>query len=154
LPSNDSVKRTISLTYGSGNDNFQEMISTIQAVPAAGTVNLDIATALANVVNDLNVPITKVVLWLIELLSVNDKDANGNVLGTACSGVTLYNAAANPFQFNLSAAATDTLHNGDFRAGSDHLAGITVANGSADTIKIVNLDAVNIAQVRITLYCR
>jgi hypothetical protein len=154
LPSNDSVKRTVSLSLGSSADQFQEMISTIVSIAAAATANVDIATALTNVVNDLAVPVTKVVLWLVELLSTSDKDANGNVLGTACSGITIGNHATQPFQFGMSAAATDTIHNGDFRAGSDHSAGLTVANGTVDTIKIVNNDAAVAAAVRITLFCR
>lgn len=152
LFSNENLNRTISMSVGTGSDQADEVVSTIVSVAASGTSDLDLGAALTNVVNDTAITLATVKAIVIELLTATDTDANGTVIGSAATNVTVggdINAAVLGFG---GATETWTINNGDFLAASRRAAGWAITNATADILQIVNNDAAVGAEVRVTLF--
>ncbi len=106
---------------------------TTLAASANTTLNL---TSLQGV-DGSTINFARVLGWCFRLLSVTDDPING----TACSGITIGNAASNAFLFNAwTATKTENLGNGEGMAFATPLAAGYTVGGSNENVKLVNND--------------
>lgn len=150
VSSSNSLTKNVTFTLGVGAGQINEVVSQIRTLAASTNEELDLAAALANVVNDPAVALARIKVLAIQLLSTTDDSTNG----TLASSITIGNAAATPWQGPFGATThTITVPNGGFVVlGRTDATGWAVTNGAADKLKIANNDAGLIAAYRITLF--
>lgn len=145
ISSSEQLTDTETFTLGTAADQAQNVATAIIDVTASGTTNVDL-TALTSVVGDANMTVARVKLFCLELLAVADG-------GTACSSVTVGNAASNAWAWILSVATTTyPLKNGDWVAWKSSDATGVVVDSTHKVIKVLNNDAVNAAKLRLTVF--
>ncbi len=119
----------------------------LPGIAGSGNTTIDLSS-LTDILQQTGISFFRLKGFMIRLLSVADDSVNG----TACSSVTVGNAAANPFLFNTWAGTTPTqrIYNGGIWLYFDtQAAGFVV--GSTVNIKILNNDSVVAAKVQLTL---
>src|SRR5262247_2667862 len=77
---NQTLTERIRWGLGTGLEAFNELVATVVTVAMGATLDVDLSAALTNVVNDANVPLARVKLLCIKLLSVADVDQAGAAL--------------------------------------------------------------------------
>lgn len=149
----DSVKKRIAwLTNGVGAGQCDELYSAVLTIVGAGTNNLDLSGALANVLGDTGITFARIKAGLIWLRSTSDTTPDG-IVGTACSGITVGGAAANPWVGPMGGTGAHSIRNGGhYSFGDPGATGWVVTAGTGDVYKIINNDAVISAIVDITLW--
>lgn len=123
-----------------------ELVSYIVSIAAGGNTTLDLRS-ITDVMNQTGTVLARIKGWMFRLLSTDDD----STIGTACSSVTIGNAAANQQLLNLGAAAhTLTLNNGDCLCYLTPKSTGWVVDATHKDIKIVNNDGSVIAKVQVT----
>jgi hypothetical protein len=135
---NQQHRQTYTLGVGAGAIN--ELVAYVHTVTAGATVDIDMSAALTNVVNDLAITLARVKVFFAKLLSASDTDADGNVIGNACSGVTLGGDAAN-WLFLTDPSDKVRINNGDMLLLTRKDAtGLVVTGTTADILQVQNHD--------------
>lgn len=143
------VKSGLSFTRNNANNaalGADELISSVISIAASGNTTVAL-NSLTDMLLQAGVSLARVKGYRVQLLSVADDSVNG----TACSSVTVGNAASTPFPFILNTATTTfNLGNGEYTEwATPSAAGIVV--GTAINIKLLNNDGSNAAAVQLTL---
>lgn len=122
-----------------------QVLAAILEVPVSSNLDTDL-TAFTDLFARSAQSLARVKLLFFWLMSATD--TLGSVTGTACSQVTIGNAASNPFLMELGGTTpTKIMKNGDFCIyGNRTAAGLTVG-GTNKVIRLANADAVNIGKV-------
>lgn len=145
LSKTDVFKQSIANGAVLGADEVHEKLYTIVG---AGTVTIDL-TAVVDLAGQ-TITFARIKFYRFHLLRAAETALDGTV-GTACSGVTIGNAAANANLLDLGGTTpTMSLKNGGCKSHTDlSAAGITV-DATHKNILITNNDAVNTAQLLVT----
>lgn len=155
LTQGDNVQT--SYTFGTANANNKsggadELVSFLQVIAPGGsaTVNLQSVT---NILQQVGVALARVKGYKIRLLAVSGNGAVDTVNGTACSSITVGNAASSPNALEMGAGTqTYNVNNGGSHQHFDpSAAGFAVVTASARNVLITNNDGVNSAAVQLTL---
>ena len=144
--STDTLVKAFAYTTGTGAGAGNEMYVAYRTLAASASETIDFATALTNLVGDTSVALARIKALLIWLLAATDTvgvSGSGQVTGTACSSITVGNAAATQF-VGFFGAATHTLtipNGGQFAIADPGATGWLCTNGSLDNFKVLNNDA-------------
>ena len=139
-----SVATTIANASAGGGNQF---ISNIVTIAGGGSTTIDL-TSLTDILGQTGVSLARYKGILFRLLSVADDATNG----TACSGVTIGNNAANDINnWYGGATGTLTLGNGEHTQWASPSAAGKVVDGTHKIIKIANNDGAVTAAVQYTI---
>lgn len=146
---NTTITKSVSLGTSAANNvanGSDELISYIASISASSSTTLDL-TSISNIIG-ATASLARVKAIMFRLLSTTDDSTNG----TACSSVTIGNAASNANQLFLdNDADTFTLKNGEMLVwASPQAAGLTV-DGTNKNVKILNNDGAVTAKVQVTI---
>jgi hypothetical protein len=134
-------------TTSLGADEAHQML---YSIPASGTVQIDL-TALVNLAG-VTVSFARVKAYRFHLLKATETTADG-VQGTACSMVTIGNAATNGNQLDMGAQThTMSVQNGSCKShAGESASGICTVDATHKEILLTNNDTTNIAKLLVTL---
>ena len=123
------------------------LYSSLLSIPGGGTTTIDL-TSFTNIFGQAAQSAARIKGVFAHLLSTADDSTNG----TACSGVTIGNAGANPSPLFLGAGThTIVLANGAFVLwGTPVAAGVAVAGGTKNVL-VTNNDGSVAAALRLTI---
>lgn len=126
-----------------------EMYSLLLSIPASSSTTIDL-TNFQDILSQAAVSLARLKFGQIRLLGATESAPDGTA-GTACSGITVGNAATNPFSFNLvTPTETFTVDNaGRWEYAGGGASGFTV-DGTHKSVKIANNDGANAAKVYLT----
>lgn len=138
--SRSSLTPALTLVAGSGANAANKVIVTSYSIAASGTQVIDLNGAINDPLGTGVVSFTKIRAILIFLTT-----------DTTSSGITLAPNSTNGVTTILGGTTpTLTIHNGGFVIiGDPTLAGYGITAGTADQLKITNLDATNVATVQV-----
>ena len=141
--SNTLTKKISYVLGGNVAGGVNEVALNIVTIAASGNTTLDL-TSLTDVLGFASVALVRVKAFFFWLLSAADDSVNG----TACSGVTVGNAATNANLLNMGGTTpTFTLGNGEVWAwGTGKAAGLTV-DATHKNVLITNNDGAVAAAV-------
>jgi hypothetical protein len=150
----DKCDNKITWTLGTAAGAINEAYVGVLTLGASTNTTLDLQALIDVVGNALN--FTGIKAIFLQLLGTIDTAPDGTTVGTICTGVTIGNAAANPFggagyPLGDAAAQTITLANREqFGRGKPSAAG-WVVDGTHRNLKFLNNDAVNQAKILVGL---
>jgi hypothetical protein len=156
LPDTLSPVKKHSYELGAGADACNRIYAALLTIAGGASTTLDLE-ALTDVFGDA-LDFARVKAIRIWLLSATDDAPDGTAdAGTACSGVTVGNAASNQFAgsgYPISDAATGTftLANGDQFARATGSAGGWVVDATHKNLKVLNNDGAVAAKVWIEMF--
>jgi hypothetical protein len=132
-----------SYVQGAGVGAVNEAYWNVLTVGAGANTTLDLSAALTDVLGQ-TFGFARVKAFMVWLLAAADTLVDGTV-GTACSGVTLGNAATNPwagtgYPVSDQATGTITLANGERRGWARGDATGWVVDGTHKSLKVLNND--------------
>lgn len=149
----------VSTSYAFGTDNANtavggadEIVSFLQTIAAGGSATIDLKS-ITNILQQSGVALARLKGYKIRLLAASGKGAVDSVNGTACSSVTVGNAASNgnPLEMD-SAADTYTIKNGGSHQHFDpSAAGFVLVSPTTKNVLITNNDGLVAAAVQVTL---
>ena len=146
--SGQTTKKISFVTGGNIARGANEFASFFNTITAGGSLTINLQS-LTDILGFTGIVLLRVKGYRLWLLSVADDATNG----TVASSVTIGNAGANPFPFELGAGSqTRTLQNGDsisYETGS--AAGLAVSAGALN-VKIQNNDGGNAACVLFDIF--
>lgn len=150
-----NVRKSCSLGTAAANaaaGGADELASFIQSIAASGSATIDL-TSFTDILNIAASSFVRVKAILIRLMSVADDAA----VGTACSGITIGNAASNQFisqsgtgWLSTATSVIDVPGGGFIAFGVANAAGVAV-DGTHKSLKVLNLDGAVAAKVQISL---
>src|SRR6476620_2860083 len=152
---NDGAQKKITTVIGGAiASGANEVYSALLTLAGAASTTLDL-TALTDVLG-FTLNFARVKGWFIWLLAATDTAPDGTTSGTACSGITVGNAASNQWAgtgYPVSDQSTgkQTLGNGEFRGGGTPVAAGWLVDGTHKSLKILNNDAVVSAKIVLVL---
>jgi hypothetical protein len=123
------------------------------SIAASGNTTLDL-TSLTGIAND-SVTFAKLKGYRFHLLGATETAPDGSTPGTACSSITVGNAAANAHPLNMGGTTPtfDVGNAGIVQVGDGRGTGFSqVVDGTHKNIKILNNDGVNAAKVVVTIW--
>lgn len=150
LAASFSLSKKISFAGTTANNaagGADDCISYIVSIAASGTSTIDLQ-ALNSLLQLSAGAIVRIKGWQIRLLDATDDATNG----TACTDITVGNAASNAQQLNLTATHTMTIYSGGSMSYVDRRAGGFTVSASAKDLKIVNNDSSAAAAVQLTFF--
>lgn len=124
---------------------LNELYDQVLTIAASGTDSLTLTGTLTDICNQTAGSLTKIVAMAIYLLPLTDPSGDG----TACTSITLGDAASNAWAAILGATGTYKVQNGACWFHFDP-AGLTV--GGTDVLKILNNDSSHAAAVRVVIF--
>jgi hypothetical protein len=125
----------------------------VLTITASSNTTLDL-TALTGIAND-SVNFAKLKGYRFHLLGATETAPDASTAGTACSSITVGNAAANAHPLNMGGTTPtfDVGNAGIQQTGDGRAAGFSqVVDGTHKNIKILNNDGVNSAKVVVTIW--
>jgi hypothetical protein len=155
LQNNNSPTKKVSLGTANANSaagGADEVYAAVLSIAASGNTTINLSS-FTDVVNQGSIGFARIKYYRFHLLSTSDDATNG----TACTSISIGNAASHPFLFNWTLGGTlptctFTLSNGEvWEWGSPNGTGLTVTSGSNDQIYIVNNDGTHAAGVLVVL---
>lgn len=142
--------KVLGLNFSTGTNTAKaanQIASAIYAIAASGNTVINLQS-LTNVLGTASVALVRLKGILVRLLSVADDAVNG----TACSSVTVGNAATNPNLLFLGGTTpTFTLNNGEHLEWSTPGAAGIAVSPSACNLKVLNNDGANAAAVQVSV---
>lgn len=151
-PITNGSQNSLQQDYGTGSANntlggADEYFNFLLTLTASSSSTVDL-TAMTNVLAQATVSIARIKAFQFQLLSV----AQDSVNGTACSSISIGNAATNQQLLNLNATSSlYTVYTGGSWSYSDQTAGGFVVDGSHLNLKFLNNDAGVAAKIRIQI---
>ena len=160
-----SYNKRLSFANGTGAGKADELYQTVRTLAAGASETLDFsggagtATIGGELVNLLGITIafTKIKAIFIWLLAAADTAPDGSTVGTAASSILIGGAASAQALAGASGFLADTsdkirVFNGGFAGfGVANAAGVAVANGATDRLRVVNEDGAVAAKYVITI---
>ena len=146
-----------SYQFGTANENNEvggadEVVSFIQVIAPGGSATIDLKS-ITNILQQAGVALARLKGYKIRLLTSGTKGAVDAVNGTACSGITVGNAASNGSPLELG-AATDTYivsNGGSHQHFDPSAAGFVLVTPTTKNVLITNNDGSVAAAVQVTL---
>lgn len=139
---------SIAFGTGAGAGACNELYAAVRTLAASTTEDIDLSAALTNVLGEAAVTLARIKAILVWLLSTSQSvgteavsGGSARVTGTACSSITLFGAASNPWQGPLvGATAKLTVDNGNGFQQTRNTAAGWVVDGTHDTLRVTNDD--------------
>jgi len=129
-----------------------EIVSFLQTIAPSGTATINLKS-ITNIMQQSGIALARLKGYKIRLLAASGKGAVDPVNGTACSSISVGNAAANPNPLEMDAGTTTyTIKNGgDHQHFDPSAAGFVLVTNTTNNVLITNNDASVAAAVQVTL---
>ena len=143
--------------FGTANANNKsggadELVSFLQVIGPGGSATINLQS-ITNILQQVGIALARVKGYKMRLLAASGNGAIDAVNGTACSSITVGNAASNTNTLEMGAAAhTYTINSGGSHQHFDpSAAGFSLVTGVARNVLVTNNDGIVAAAVQITL---
>lgn len=155
----NTIARASFTSTGSGANSINQVAVKVYSIGASSSTTIDLSAAIRNVVNASDATFARIKSITITLLTSTTTSGNYDATqGTACTSITIGNAASNAWisvsnrgGFGGTTFTFDIPNGGSMSWSVDNANGFAITSGSNCNLKILNNDASVAAAVQLTL---